>query len=53
MILLPYVHAASGGVSSTLVEAGVAGGLVLAAVVKSGLRRAWRRLAAPKGRHRG
>lgn len=36
-----------------VLEAAVLGGLVLAAVVKVALRYGWRRLTAPKGRHRG
>jgi hypothetical protein len=35
-----------------LYEFAIIGGLVLAGVVKFGLRRAWSRLSAPKGRHR-
>ena len=53
MVLLPYVAASPGGVSEGLLELGVVGGLALAAVVKSGLRCGWKRLAAPRGRHRG
>jgi hypothetical protein len=37
--------------SSALYEVAILGGLVLAGVVKWGLRRSWRRLRAPKGRH--
>jgi hypothetical protein len=39
--------------SSTLLHFAVAGGLALAGVVKVALRYGWRRLTAPKGRHRG
>jgi hypothetical protein len=42
-----------GPASAGLLELGVVGGLVLAGVVKSGLRYGWRRLIAPPGRHRG
>ena len=50
VMLLPYV---SGGASGDLLELAVIGGLVLAAVVKWGLKRAWHRLTGPRGRHRG
>jgi hypothetical protein len=48
MVLLPYV---TGGAGGGLVELGVAGGLVLAASVKWGLKFTWRRMSAPRGRH--
>jgi hypothetical protein len=48
MRLLPYVAGPGGAL-----ELGVVGGLVLAAAVKWGLRRTWRRLTAPRGRHQG
>jgi hypothetical protein len=38
--------------SSTVLEASIAGGLLLAAIVKTVLRYGWRRLTAPRGRHR-
>jgi hypothetical protein len=37
---------------STVMEFGIIGGLLLAAIVKTLLRFGWRRLTAPKGRHR-
>jgi hypothetical protein len=52
MRLLPYVAGGPGGMSGGLAELGVIGGLVLAGAVKRGLRYGWRRLTAPKGRHR-
>jgi hypothetical protein len=52
VILLPYVAGSSGGVSGGLLYLGMVGGLVLAAVVKSGLRLAWRRATA-KGKRPG
>jgi hypothetical protein len=51
--LLPYVTGNAGGASAGLLELGVVGGLVLAGVVKSGLKYGRRRLTAPAGRHRG
>jgi hypothetical protein len=50
VILLPYIAGNSGGVSGGMLEIGVLGGLVLAAIVKSGLRYGWRRLGSPKGK---
>lgn len=41
MVLLPYVVGNPGGVSGGALELGMAGGLMLAAVVKWGLGRAW------------
>jgi hypothetical protein len=41
------------GISSAAVEFGIAGGVVLAGLVKLLLRYGWHRLTAPKGRHRG
>jgi hypothetical protein len=39
--------------SATLYEVAVIGGLVLAGSAKWELKYGWRRLIAPKGRHRG
>ena len=36
-----------------VIELAIVGGLVLAAMVKVALRYGWRRLTAPRGRHRG
>lgn len=52
MRLLPYVAGGQGGMSGGLLEVAVIVGLVLAGVVKLGLRHGWRHLTAPKGRHR-
>lgn len=56
MTLLPYVTGNAGGASAGLLELGVAGGLVLAAVAKWGLGRAWpgvfRKAHPGTGRHR-
>jgi len=49
--LLPYVAAGPGGVNGALLELAAIGGVVLADVVKWGLKRAWRRLSTPRGRH--
>lgn len=53
VVLLPYIAGSSGGASGVALELGMVGGLVLAAIVKWGLRFAWKRLSAPRGRHRG
>jgi hypothetical protein len=50
--LLPYVTTGPGGASGGVLELALLGGLVLGDAAKWGLRRAWRRLAAPRGRHR-
>lgn len=52
MQLLPYIAGGSGGLGEALTEAGMIGGLVLAGLVKWGLRYSWRRVTAPRGRHR-
>jgi hypothetical protein len=52
MRLLPYVAAGPGGINGSVVELAVIGGLVLGDAVKWGLKRAWRKVAAPRGRHR-
>jgi hypothetical protein len=45
VVLLPYVTGGASGAGGGLAELGVIGGLVLAAVVKWGLKFAWRRLS--------
>jgi hypothetical protein len=40
------------GMSSTVVTVGVSGGLAVAGLVKLTLQYGWRRITAPKGRHR-
>jgi hypothetical protein len=52
MQLLPYVTTGPGGASGGVLELAVIGGLVLGDAVKWGLKRAWRKVAAPRGRHR-
>jgi hypothetical protein len=51
VVLLPFVGG-QGGMGEGLADAAVIGGLMLAGLVKWGLKRGWRRVAAPRGRHR-
>ena len=49
MMLLPYVTGGASSVNGAFLELAAIGGLVLAAVVKWGLKRAWHRLDRAAG----